>query len=637
MILKEIIKATKLSGKYVNNTAENALLDSNQNQLSNSDNTNILSQVNTNYSSNILNNISNNQYLFNSTINNYPFINDVVIYDKVIDKESIDITRGTECFDDHNTTDICAQFPLFFINRDIIKIPKKVEYVLRNYTSKPLLREIHTNIDVAVELCLMFTTQLTSTYFEGLDNPEKEGWKSLHAEYLREFFSLDSMTYKYVRTALEHPTSKGPIIECDHHSLIGEKNYYYSFGEAYIGKGIVSYQLQTKEAKRLLNKRFIRISGRVQSNPIVQNLIEFYEDVSLPTIDQIWEEGDRLRKSKYKTKKGKLLKKSGNKSRSEFKNPEELSFIEDSIKIFKYLTEDGLMYPEVGSEKSGGRIVDSFTLMPSWIRQMIKVNGKAIVEADYSCLHPNSAISLYGGSKEYLTHGDLAMEMSTDISVIKVEHLSFFNKKVPHMKASPLYYFYEKNEPKMLQNIIDEKYASEFNHKITSRRLMAKEVEIMTEVVEVLNREFIYVGYVYDALICHPNDAIRVKEVMDSIILKLGVKTSAKLSIDKGSNPIVVESLESKPELGDTKPSSSDVVDDKKYIRVDVRLINFDDRIRLKVLEEINNGREVVFKDAIIDFNNKTTYYDKVLRIYDKINPELIYVIESHILNPLPY
>ena len=56
-----------------------------------------------------------------------------------------------------------------------------------------------------------------------------------------------------------------------------------------------------------------------------------------------------------------------------------------------------------------------------------------------------------------------------------------------------------------------------------------------------------------------------------------------------------------------------------------------------RVLEEINNGREVVFKDVIIDFNNNNTYYDKALRIYDKINPELIYVIESHILNPLPY
>jgi hypothetical protein len=352
-------------------------------------------------------------------------------------------------------------------------------------------------------------------------------------------------------------------------------------------------------------------------------------------MDQIKQEGDRLVKMKYKTKKGKLLKKLGKHSRSYFKN--DYSFVEDSIKIFKYLTEDGLMYPEIGNEKSGGRIVDSFTLMPSWIRQMIKINGHAIEEADYSCLHPNIAISLYGGTKEYLTHHDLALAMSTDISIIKVEHLSFFNKQVWQMKESLLYEYYQENEPVMLENVIAEKYSSEFNHKITSRKLFAKEVEIMAEVVEILNKAFIYVGYVYDALICHPNDANRVKEVMDSVILKQGVRTTAKLSNDKNVNPIVERPLETKSDLDSIKSTSSDVVEAEKYIKVDAKLINFDDRIRSRVLEEINKGNEVVFEDAIIEFNNKQTYHDKVLRVYDKINPELIYVIESHILKPLLY
>ena len=583
----------------------------------------------------LLDNNSNNQYLSDITNHLLPFINDVGIYDDVIDKESLDITRDVECFENNITTDIYAQFPLFFINRNIIKIPTKVEHVLRRYTSKKLLKEIHPDIDIAIELCLMFTTQLTSTYFDGLDNPNKEGWKSLHAKYLREFLSLDPMTYKDVITALEYPTKRGAIIECDHDRIIGEKNYYYRFGEAYIGKGIVSYHLQTKEAQRLLNKRFVSISGRSQSNPIVQNLIQFYEDISLPTIDQIKEEGDRLIKLKHRTKKGKLLKKLGKHSRSYFTDPQKYSFVEDSIKIFKYLTEDGLMYPDVGGDKSGGRIVDSFILMPSWIREMIKVNGETIVEADYSCLHPNIAIGLYSGTKEYLTHGDLGLAMNIDVNTIKVEHLSFFNKNIWQMKESPLHKYYEENEPNMLRKIISEKYSSEFNHNITSRRLFAKEVEIMTEVVEMLNKEFIYVGYVYDALLCHPLDADRVKEVMDSVILKQGVKTTAKLSNDKINNPIEVTLKQSKLDLDNIKSASSNVEDDKKYIKVDAKLINFDDRIRSMVLEDINNGDEVVFEEAVIVFPNQQTYNDKVLRIYDYINPELIYVIESHILGPL--
>jgi len=600
---------------------EHKLLDTNQYNLSKSDIK--------------LDNTSNYHPIYKTTNKQPTFINDVLIHKEVIDKEVIDITSVTGCFDDTITTEYYAQFPLFFINRNIIKIPRKVEYVIRKYTSKKLLKEIHPDIDVAIELCLLFTTQLTSTYFERLNKPEKKGWKSLRAEYLRDFLSISPLAYKRIITTLEQTSSKGAIIECDHTFIIGEKSFNYRFGEAYIGKGIVSYHLQTKVAQSLLNKHFIRVSNKSQTNPIVQNLIQFYEDVSLPTMDQIKKEGDRLIRLKYRTKKGKLLKKLGKHSRSYFKNPKEYSFVENSIEVFRYLTEDGLMYPEIGNEKSGGRIFDSFTLMPSWIRRMVKIKGKANVEADYSCLHPNIVIRLYGGTKENLTHSELGVAMTTDISIIKKEHLSFFNKKARQMKASPLYEYYEKNEPDMLRNVIAEKHSSEFKHYITSRRLFAKEVEIMTEVVEVLNKEFIYVGYVYDALICHPKDANKVKEVMDSIILKQGVKTTAKLSNDKENITTVDKLKESEFGLDSIKSKSSDVEVDKKYIKVDARLINFDDRIRSIILEKINNGNEVVFEDAIIVFDNEHTIYDKVLRIYDEINPKFTYVIESHILKPL--
>jgi len=583
----------------------------------------------------ILSDKSNKQPLYNTIITTSSFINDVSIHKELTEKEVLGITSVTGCFDDTITTEYYAQFPLFFISRNIIKIPRKVEHAIRKYTSKKLLKEIHPDIDTAVELCLMFTTQLASTYFERLDEPEKKGWKSLRAEYLRDFLSIKSLTYKKVITALEQSTSKGPIIECDYEYIIGEKSFNYRFGEAYMGKGIVSYQLKTNVAQSLLNKHFIRVSTKSDTNPIVQNLIRFYGDVSLPTIDQIKKEGDRLIQLKYMTKKGKILKKLGNHNRSYFKNSQKYSFVEDSIEVFKYLTEDGLLFPEVGNKKSGGRIVDSFTLMPSWIRRMIKIKGKTNVEADYSCLHPNIAISLYGGSKEYLTHGDLGLAMNADVDIIKVEHLSFFNKKVWQMKQSPLYQYYEKYESNMLKNVIAEKHSSEFNHNITSRRLFAKEVEIMTEVVEVLNSDSIYVGYVYDALICRPIDANKVKEVMDSVILKHSVKTTAKLSNEKKHIPIVFGLNESKSDLDNIKSTNSNVEVNKRHLKVDANLINFDDRIRSMILEKINNGNEVVFEDAIIEFYNKYTYYDKVLRIYDEINPELIYVIESHILKPL--
>ena len=98
------------------------------------------------------------------------------------------------------------------------------------------------------------------------------------------------------------------------------------------------------------------------------------------------------------------------------------------------------------------------------------------------------------------------------------------------MKQSPLYQYYQQNEPRMLQNVISEKYNSPHKYKITSRRLFTKEVEVMTTVIQQLNKEGIYVGYVYDALFFHPDYAKRVKEVMDTTIEQFGIRTIAKLS-----------------------------------------------------------------------------------------------------------
>jgi hypothetical protein len=141
------------------NLEEQGLLPANQILLTKSNTNDESCQLDSNSSKSdiILHNKSKIHYL--PIFNNYQstFINDVVIYDEVIGKESIDITRDTECFDYNITTDIYAQFPLFFINRNIIKIPTKVEYVLRRFISKKLLKEIHLDIDVAIELCLLFT------------------------------------------------------------------------------------------------------------------------------------------------------------------------------------------------------------------------------------------------------------------------------------------------------------------------------------------------------------------------------------------------------------------------------------------------------------------------------------------------
>ena len=70
--------------------------------------------------------------------------------------ETTDITgvrRGSE-------PRICAQLPLFFKGHSSISIPKKVEFALRRHVSKKLLRQIHPDLEVAIELCLLFLEYL---------------------------------------------------------------------------------------------------------------------------------------------------------------------------------------------------------------------------------------------------------------------------------------------------------------------------------------------------------------------------------------------------------------------------------------------------------------------------------------------
>jgi hypothetical protein len=390
--------------------------------------------------------------------------------------------------------------------------------------------------------------------------------------------------------------------------------------------------LKTKEVIGLLNKHYYRVLGEAKKNPICENLIRFYQDISLPNISQIKKEAERLIALGYVTKKGKRLTKLNKHARSYYKNQEKLSFVEDAIEIFEYLTDNGLLIPTVGGEASGGRVVDSFTLMPSWIRNLVLVNGKPLVECDYSCLHPNIAIALYDGSTTYLTHDDLGLDLNIDIDTVKKEHLSFFNKEVWQMKQSPLYPYYQQNESIMLQNVISEKYNSPFKHKITSRKLFAKEVEVMTAVIQQLNSEGIFVGYVYDALFFYPDYAERVKEVMDAVIQQYGIKTEAKLSNKEKQNPIMVSQKESKVDLKAIKSKHVRKVEKIKVLEIGVESLNFSDRIKSMLQEKITNGEQLDFVDAIVVFGNNDTIKDKVLMIRDRLNPKANYVILSHVL-----
>lgn len=473
-----------------------------------------------------------NNYIYTGDLSNVsdkPNLSNPIQLSNLYHYDSSNKIVFTDC-----SEDVSAQFALFFKNQNLIKVPAKTVAVLNKYLSKDKWYQIHPDKETAIELCLLLLSNLTDTFFnmrDSEDSYEKKGWKRLKAQILNEQLTgskFESDTRKNIIAALTAGTSKGVIVECDQDYKKGQYSFSYRLGPAYLGKGVETYEVKSKHVQQLLNKAYFKAISESMSNPICKNLIKVYGTIELPTIEEILIEGKRLVKEKATTKKGKIITFLNKHKKDYFKDSDKRSFVEESIEIFEYLTDNGLMVPRIGSDKSGGRVYDSFTLMPSWIRKMVKMNGKRIVEADYSALHPNIAMSLYGGEKEYLTHKKIAEELKIEEGEAKIEHLSFFNKTEKDMYKSNLINYYTKHELKMIRNILEEKRTSEFEHKITSMRMFKKEVDIMTNVIEELNKSGIYVIYVYDALMCLEQDKEEVLNKMNNIILNHNVKTKAK-------------------------------------------------------------------------------------------------------------
>lgn len=432
--------------------------------------------------------------------------------------ELIVLTGDTE----YNEVISSANFPLFFESQYSRFIPNKVKRTIERYCSAPLLKEIHEDKEVAIELCLILLSNLSNAYYQ-----TESGWKRLSAEILRDQVSTrKESTYIKIIECLLKGTSKGAIIERSNSYTVGQESYRYRLTEMYRNKGVTKYDFQTQYCKNLLSKQYFKQLSIALDNPIARNLIKMYSKISLPTVEEIKEEAKRLIKMNYLTKKGKVLTMRNKHKNDYWVDADNRSFVEDNIELFLRLTENGYLIPSVGDSKSGGRVTDSFVLMPSWIRNLCKIDGEQIVEADYSALHPNIAMKIYGGSEEYLTHDKVAQNLNMNVKQVKIEHLSFFNKRWGQLMMSPVFEYYRQNETQMLSNMHADKEQN--GYKSTSRKMFKAEVEVMTSVIEKLNSEGIIVGYVYDALFCSPKDKKRVTDIMNEEILKFGIKTKAK-------------------------------------------------------------------------------------------------------------
>ena len=413
-----------------------------------------------------------------------------------------------------------------------ISVPNKVVTVLRDYCS--ITNAIYkNNNDLNVELCLIFISLLARN---PTDENLKNKYMQISSESLKELFN--STKYIKIKNVLLNGSEKsGPIILCDDKSEKKVKCYGYKLADNYYQKGWCTYELKSPKAKDIYFKSVKSKLIKALENSLSSKILHSYESIKLPSSDEIKTEAKRLVGIEYKNSKGKRLvslnkKKKENRLtnlKSKHGKNSEFSFVEESIKKYKSLTKPYII-PSIGDKKSGGRVVDSFTLMPSWIRNLVKIDGQPIRQYDFTALHPNICLKLYatGEEKERLegdVHTKLAEKFNTDRNTIKIENLSFFNKQYRDMLTSPLWEMYCNEAPVMMDNIINEKDSSPYKHKVTSMNLFKFEVNLMTEIVKKLNDEQKII-YVYDA-IYGIDDNIAL--IMNTVAADFGLGTRVSL------------------------------------------------------------------------------------------------------------
>jgi hypothetical protein len=422
--------------------------------------------------------------------------------------ETIDIE---ELQDDFNKINF-HHFPTIK-SSEFIYIPNKIEKVIYNFVSVKDLKEIDSDIEVAKEYIFLFLSRIVYSNY----------YRNLSIKYISNILFNESKTstnnkVRLIINLLKKGTKNGPIIDVDESYIENVKARGYKLSSTYLNKGYKKYYFRTDKVKNQYRKYYYHKLSEAIENPIAKNLLNVYGLITLPTIEEIIIEGKKLVKTSYLTKKGKILK-FRNKKSKEYDDPK-YSYIEDSIEVFKYLTEDGYLLPTICG------IDASFSLMPSWIRNLCKINGKQIVECDYTALHPNIAVMLFDGTNEYIKHENVANDLKITKNEVKIAHLSFFNQQVWQMKTNLVYPWYEKNEPEMLERIIKDKYID--GYKNITKKLFKIETNIMQSVIEKLNKKNIYVGYIYDALFCSPKVLNEVKKTMNETILEFGVYSIAK-------------------------------------------------------------------------------------------------------------
>jgi hypothetical protein len=463
--------------------------------------------------------------LFQSTNNNINLSNNYIYVTKERNNRNpLNIGVNSDFYTLENTT-----FPKFLIDYAKIKIPKGVRRILERQIPKVLLDKINPDRKQAIELCLLVVSYLNQSLYN-------DKWTSLNAKKLNKLTKTskdNTRKYTHVLDVLKYSSEKvKPIIVVKKNAENKEtyrKNYnskQFKLNACFYGKKFETYTLQSKPILVVKKQEHLIKLNEAMQDTIGKNLIMLCNRVSLPNDNQIIEYARKKIDENYRTKKGKGLMFLNKRKRENVKDYKNKSFIEMGITKFHLLVDDGFKIPTPSFKKAGGRVYDSFNTLNGWIRELIKIDNEETIEKDFKALHPNLVILIYGGNTKYITHEKIAKVLNIDVSIVKKEHLAFFNQHPKQMEKSIVYQYYKEHEPEMLERIKIDKYNN--GHEITSRRLFTLEVKIMSKIIKQLNKKDIVVGYTFDALFCKESVGDYVEKVMNDVAIKNNVFTVAK-------------------------------------------------------------------------------------------------------------
>jgi len=228
----------------------------------------------------------------------------------------------------------------------------------------------------------------------------------------------------------------------------------------------------TKKCISFAKKSLLESIAKAAKCPIERETLRTMALLIHIASEMMLEIGKRKAKKGYINKKGKKLTFMGKHTKEYFKNFNKTrTSVEEGVELYKILFETNGIFLPSSSENAGGRVTTAFNLLPAWIREELVVDGvKERKDLDYTCLHPNLANNVYGGTGAHVSHDVVVEALYTSSTPeekaekrqeVKIEHLSFFNRPlksgmyegrfVGGMQDSILFDFYMKNEPKMME------------------------------------------------------------------------------------------------------------------------------------------------------------------------------------------